>query len=309
MQFFNAEQTAARLPYPALIDALRRCFQADSEVPLRHVHIMANTDEADAMLLLKPAWTSTGYGGCKLLTLTPDNSKRGLPAIDGGYILFSRKNGQILAMMDAKAITAKRTAAASALAADFLARQNAKTHLILGSGAVAAELPAAYAAVRSIERTLIWSRTAASAAKLVQQLNAQGITAESCTDIQQAVQQADIISAATLAETPLIQGKWLKAGQHIDLIGAFRPNMHEADTDAICKSDVYIDTDAAIEEAGDLITPIKSGAFQAADIKGDLFTLCRKQSQGRQNEDAITLFKSVGTALEDLAAAEVIYRQ
>ena len=188
MKFFDAEKTAAALTYPELIDALRCYFSTDIEAPLRHVHAMPNKDEHDPMLLLKPAWAKDGeFGGTKLLTFTPDNGQRNLPAIDGAYVLFSREDGSILALMDAKPMTAKRTAAASALAADYLARKDAKVHLVIGSGAVGSELPHAHRAVRDIERTLIWSRDEQGAKKLVEKLNQQGLKAEHCADLEAGV--------------------------------------------------------------------------------------------------------------------------
>lgn len=308
MKFFNAEQTTAALTYPELIDTLRRYFSTDIEAPLRHVHTMPNQDAHDPMLLLKPAWAKDGeFGGTKLLTFTPDNGQRNLPAIDGAYVLFSRKDGRLLALMDAKPMTAKRTAAASALAADYLARKDAKIHLVIGSGAVGSELPHAYRAVRDIERTLIWSRDAASACTLVESLNEQGFDAEHCTDLESGVREADIISSATPSSEPLICGAWLREGQHIDLIGSFREDMREADDEVVSRADVFIDCDAAPKESGDLIQPIQNGVLHENDILGDLVSLCSGQAK-RNSDTAITLFKSVGTALEDLAAAEVVYK-
>ncbi|MBV7435390.1 ornithine cyclodeaminase family protein [Cardiobacteriaceae bacterium TAE3-ERU3] len=308
MKFFDAEQTAAALTYPELIDALRRYFSTDIEAPLRHVHTMPNKDEHDPMLLLKPAWAKDGeFGGTKLLTFTPDNGQRNLPAIDGAYVLFSREDGRLLALMDAKPMTAKRTAAASALAADYLARKDAKVHLVIGSGAVGSELPHAHRAVRDIERTLIWSRDEQGAKKLVEKLNQQGLKAEHCADLEAGVREADIISSATPSSEPLIFGKWLQPGQHVDLIGSFREDMREADNEAVSRAEVFIDCDAAPEESGDLIQPIKSGVLKEDDIRGDLVALCAGKAK-RESNDAITLFKSVGTALEDLAAAEVVYK-
>lgn len=308
MLFFNAEHTAAALTYPELIAALRHYFTIDSEAPLRHVHSMPNKDEHDPMLLLKPAWAKDGaFGGTKLLTFTPDNGQRNLPAIDGAYVLFSREDGRILALMDAKPMTAKRTAAASALAADYLARRDATTHLVVGSGAVGSELPYAYRNVRDIDRTIIWSRDDAGARQLVERLKQDGFNAQCCTDLEAGVRAADIISTATPSTEALIKGRWLREGQHLDLIGSFREDMREVDDDCVARAEVFIDCDAAPEESGDLIQPMSSGVLAREDIRGDLVALCAGKVK-RSSEHAITLFKSVGTALEDLAAAEVVYR-
>jgi ornithine cyclodeaminase len=210
-----------------------------------------------------------------------------------------------VALLDGTALTLRRTAAASALAADFLARRDSAVHLMVGTGALAPHLVAAHAAVRPILQTLIWGRDPGKAAALAARLVVAGIAAEPVAELEEAVAAADIISCATLAHLPLIRGAWLRPGTHLDLVGGYTPEMREADDAAVARARVYIDTDAALREAGDIIQPLRSGHLVRERIVGDLFDLSRGICPGRGNPDEITLFKSVGTALEDLAAAEL----
>jgi ornithine cyclodeaminase len=301
-------RVAASLAFPRLIPALRAAFVAGAETPLRHRHGLAAPGAAEASLLLMPAWQGRAALGVKIVTVYPENGALGLNAVSSTYLLCDGATGRHLAVIDGNEITGRRTAAASALAGDFLARRDAGTLLVVGSGHVAGMLPAAWAAVRAITRVLIWNRTPAGAERLAAQLRQDGFAATATADLQQAVRASDIISCATLASEPLIHGDWLQPGAHLDLIGGYRPDMREADDAAIARARVFIDTDAALAEAGDITQPLASGALTRAAIQGDLFALCRGASQGRTTQDEITLFKSVGSAIEDLAAAGLVYR-
>jgi ornithine cyclodeaminase/alanine dehydrogenase-like protein (mu-crystallin family) len=306
LRIFSPSQTAAALKYPALIQSICAVFASGATAPQRHHHTIKKTGEPDCVLLLMPAWAEGfGVGGVKIVNVVPGNSGRALPAIMASYLVFDEITGEHKAMLDGATLTAKRTAAVAALAADRLARQNSKTLLIVGSGRVAQELPHAFKAVRDIETVLVWSRTPASADALAKTLNGQGFSASSVTDIQSAVVQADIISCATLASEPVIKGAWLRPGQHLDLIGSYAPHMREADDEAMSRALVFIDTEAALHETGDLIKPIESGALSKSSIKGTLYDLCRADFSVNRTETDITLFKGVGHALEDLAAAKL----
>jgi ornithine cyclodeaminase/alanine dehydrogenase-like protein (mu-crystallin family) len=179
--------------------------------------------------------------------------------------------------------------------------------LVVGSGHIAGLLPAAYRVVRPIAHVQVWNIRTVGAERLAARLRAEGVAAHAVTDLAAAVAEADIVTCATLAREPLVLGQWLRPGTHLDLIGGFTPAMRETDDVAVRRSRVFIDTDAALAEAGDLIDPMANGALQRADIAGDLFTLCRGETQGRRDRSEITLFKSVGSALEDLAAAALAY--
>ena len=313
MRIITAEDLDRVLTYPALIEALREAFRTDVTVPLRHHHPVAQPG-AEAMLLLMPAWTS-GHGtgesfiGCKLVSVFPDNAKLGKPAVYGSYVLMSGATGEPLAVMDGTALTARRTAAASALAASYLAREDASHLVMIGAGALAPQLVHAHASVRPIKRVTLWNRTRGNAVKLAFGLSVGGFETEIADDLEAAVREADIVSCATLSSTPLVRGKWLRKGTHVDLVGAYTPKMREADDDAVRKARVYVDTRAgALKEAGDIVQPLRKKILKEADIRGDLFDLCRGKAKGRTKASDITLFKSVGTAIEDLAAAMLVWR-
>lgn len=300
----------ASLAFPRLIPALRAAFRAGATVPLRHVHHLVEPGEqpgeqpgAAATLLLMPAWQGRTALGVKIVTVFPDNGRRGLNAVSSTYLLCDGETGRHLAFIDGNEITGRRTAAASALAGDALARGGAASLLIVGAGHVAGMLAAAWSAVRPIRRVRIWNRRPGRAAALAAGLHAQGFEAAATDDLEAAAGQADIISCATLATEPLIRGAWLRPGTHLDLIGGFRPDMREADDDAVRMARVFVDTEAALTEAGDITQPLASLVLPRAAIAGTLFTLCRGETPGRISDDEITLFKSVGSAIEDLAPA------
>jgi alanine dehydrogenase len=235
----------------------------------------------------------------------PDNASRPLPAVHGTYMLLDAATGVPAAVLDGTALTLRRTAAASALAASYLARPDSAVHLMVGTGALAPHLIAAHAAMRPIRETLLWGRDPGKAAAVAARLAATGVVAAPVADLAAAAGVADIVTCATLAREPLIRGAWLKPGAHLDLVGGYTPEMREADDDAVARARVYVDTTAALQEAGDIVQPLRSGALADDRIAGDLFDLCRGQQPGRRDAAEITLFKSVGTALEDLAAARL----
>jgi ornithine cyclodeaminase/alanine dehydrogenase-like protein (mu-crystallin family) len=304
----DAAETRARLPFERLIPALREAFVDGATVPLRHRHDLPQADGTVASLLVMPAWCTGGLVGVKLVSVFPGNGARGLPAVSSSYLLCDGETGRHLALIDGTEITGRRTAAASALAASFLARTDATVLLVVGAGHIAGLIPAAYAVVRPIRHVLVWNVRAAGAERLAARLRTSGFTAEVVSDLADAVQRADIVSCATLARAPLILGEWLRPGVHLDLIGSFTPSMREADDTAVRRARVFIDTDAALAETGDLIGPLAGGALRRADIAGDLARLCHREVPGRRDGSEITLFKSVGSALEDLAAAALAYR-
>lgn len=304
MLVLDAAETASALDYSPLIAGLRAMFAAGVTAPLRHAHGLPRSGEPDATLLMMPAWMGDGsHGGVKIVNVVPGNAKRGLPAVTASYLLFDETTGAHVALFDGAALTGRRTAAASALAASYLARADARTLLVVGAGHIGSEMPGAYRAVLPIDRVLVWNPTSARAERLVEQLKGKGFDAAARTDLEAAVGEADIISCATLSTTPLIRGDWLKAGQHLDLVGSFTPEMREADDRAMARGRVFIDGPAAAVESGDIKGPMASGALK--EIAGTLYDLCGNRVEGRRSVADITVFKSVGLAIEDLAAARV----
>jgi alanine dehydrogenase len=316
MRIVSADDISRVLTHAALVDALHDAFRADIEVPARHVHMIPQPSGSEAKLLLMPAWTNSltnGGGrltGCKVVSVYPDNAKLNKPSVYGSYLLMSGETGEALALMDGTALTAWRTAAASALAARYLAREDAEHLVMVGAGALSAHLIRAHSAVRPIKRVTLWNRTRSRAVSTAFALHAAGIEPLIADDLETAVRTADIVSCATLSAEPLIRGAWLKKGAHVDLVGAFTPKMREADNDAVRRARIYVDVRASAPKgSGDIAIPLKSKVIKLADIQGDLFELCRGKKKGRKRKDEITLFKSVGTAIEDLAAAMLVWRR
>jgi ornithine cyclodeaminase len=310
MQTVSANEVDAALGYVDLVDTLRDAFRRDTIVPLRHHHAIP-TGSQEATLLLMPAWSAPdptpAHVGVKIVSVYPDNSVRDLPSVMGTYLLLDGHTGAPAASIDGPALTARRTAAASALAADYLVRPDAKRLLMVGTGRLASNLIEAHAAIRPINETVIWGRDRAKAERLAQRLDTSVHRVTATGDLEAAAHNTHIISCATTSRDPLIQGDWLTEGVHVDLVGGFRPDMREADDRVIERGRIFVDTrTGALAEAGDIVQPIDAGILEANDIAGDLFELCREQQTGRQSPAEITVFKSVGTALEDLAAAELL---
>lgn len=303
MQILSPEETRAALPWGRLIEAIDDGFKASATCPLRHHHHMRTEGGPDDVILLMPAWRDEGWGGIKVVNVHPGNSEKGLPAISSTYLLFDRETGQHKLILDGGELTSRRTAAASALAAKKLARPDSRRLLVVGAGRVGSNIPHAYLSVLPIEEIEVWDRYAANAERLVADLKAQGLAASQATDLQEAVGRADVISCATLAREPILMGDWLKPGQHVDLIGSFTPEMREADDTAIRRARVFIDTEHAKVESGDIRLPLEAGVIGESDILGTMTDLCRGACAGRGSDDEITLFKGVGIATEDLSAA------
>ena len=307
MRIIGPDDIHRLLDFSSLIAALRDMFRQGCEVPARHHHSIAAgaPDAAPATLLLMPAWQPGRALGIKIVSVFPDNASRALPSVHGSYLLLDPETGIPIALLDGAALTLRRTAAASALAADYLARPDIDVHLMVGTGALAPHLIAAHRAVRPIRETRIWGRDPQKAAALAARLSAEGLSAAAVTDLARAAAEADMITCATLAREPLIRGEWLRPGTHLDLVGGFTPQMREADDEAVRRARVYIDTEIAMREAGDIVQPLRSGALAPKRVAGDLFKLARGECPGRRHASEITLFKSVGTALEDLAGAKL----
>ena len=308
MQHYTADDLIVALDWQRLVDALRDGFRREVASPQRAHFKIPVAGSADATLLLMPAWSPGRYIGVKTVNIFPDNGKLQLPSVNSHYLLMSAINGLPIATFDGDELTARRTAAASALAATYLARADATRLLVVGTGRIASYLALAHAAVRPISSIQIWGRDRRKADDLATNLNKVGLASTSVVDLGEACQRADIVSCATLTIEPLIRGEWLQPGTHVDLVGAFTPSMREADDNAIGKASVFVDTRrGATTEAGEIVQAIKRGIITIDDIRGDLSDLASGRSHGRTASEEITVFKSVGCSLEDLVAAEACH--
>lgn len=312
MQTLDNAALRTALPFGALIPALRTAFASHgTTVPPRHVHTLGQGTAHAGTVLVMPAW-SDAYLGIKTINIFPANGARGLPGLHASYMLYDATTGVPLALMDGNEITARRTAAAAALGASFLARPDARVLLVLvlGCGRIARLLPHAMRCVRpGIDRVLVWNHRPEGAQALAAQWRAEGLAAQAAADLEVAVRSADIVSCATLATEPLVRGAWLAPGSHLDLIGSFTPQMKEADPASFGGgARVCIDSDEALLKAGDLLDAIASGLLAPDGVHATLTQLCRGERSGRHDPHGRTVFKAVGTALEDLAAATMAWQ-
>ncbi len=298
-----AERVHAALDWPSLVDALRTAFAAGATAPVRSSYPVT---PAGDRLLLMPAWDGAGLG-VKIVTVFPGNRERGLASVGALYMLMDGTTGHPVALIDGEALTLRRTAASSALASTYLSRPDSRTLVVVGTGALAPYMAAAHCAVRPIGRVLVWGRHADRVERAAASLAARGMPASAILDLDEALAQADIVSCATTAREPIVRGARVRPGTHVDLVGAFTPEMRESDDDLVALAEVFVDTYAgALKEAGDLVQPIAAGRFAPERVRAELAELASGTRPGRRTRDEVTLFKSVGTALEDLCAARLV---
>jgi ornithine cyclodeaminase len=304
LPFFSSDRVHAALEWRPLVDALREAFRVGANAPVRSSHPV---NAAGDRLLVMPAWDA-GSLGVKIVTVFPGNRARGLASVSALYLLMDGATGHPLALIDGEMLTLRRTAAASALAATYLARPDSKVLLVVGTGALAPYMAAAHCALRAIERVLVWGRSAEHARATTARLAAEGLPAEVCADLAAGLAAADLVTCATTAREPIVRGALVRPGTHVDLVGAFTPEMRESDDALVQRAEVFVDTYAgALKEAGDLVQPMAAGAIAREHVRAELADLVRGRHAGRGAAAAVTLFKSVGTALEDLCAARLVY--
>jgi ornithine cyclodeaminase len=306
LPFIDADAVHAALEWRALVNALREAFRTGANAPVRSSH--AVTPDGDRLLLM-PAWDASSLG-VKIVTVFPRNPARGLASVSALYLLMDVSTGHPLALIDGEALTLRRTAAASALASLYLSRPDSRTLLVVGPGRLAPYMAAAHCAVRPIERVLVWGRAPARAGALARELRDQGVPAEPCADLGAGLAQADVVTCATTSREPVLRGALVKPGTHVDLVGAFTAEMRESDDELVARASVFVDTVAgALKEAGDLVQAIAAGGIARDHVKAELADLCQGRRAGRRSAEEVTLFKSVGTALEDLCAARLVYER
>ncbi|MDH4062648.1 MAG: ornithine cyclodeaminase family protein [Aquincola sp.] len=306
LRVYSAAEVHDALPWAALVDALEAAFVAGrTEAPVRHVHRLS----PDGTLLLMPAWSDRALG-VKLVTVMQGAAAQGASTVAASYLLLDRDTGAPRALIDGEALTLRRTAATSALAARHLAPADAASLLVVGAGRLAPWMARAHVALRpALRRVRIWARRHDAAAACAAQLRAEAIDATAVEDLEAAVRAGGIVCCATTSAAPIVRGEWLAPGTHLDLVGGFRRDMREADDAAVRRAHVVVDTYAgALAEAGDLTQPLAAGLITRDHVAAELAELLRGERGARPRSDAVTLFKSVGTALEDLAAAQLALR-
>jgi len=310
VKYFSKQELENALPYPELIEALKEGFREGGHVPTRHRHNVQTESGVENSLLLMPSWQIGGMVGLKIVMVCPENNLKNLETVQSTYIISDATTGEVKAILDGDELTARRTACASALASSYLSRTNSCSMLMMGAGKIASHLIKAHSAVRELKQVYIWARRSEQAEELANRLsNELSTTITAVDDPEKYANICDIISCATLSNEPILKGNWLKKDlkQHIDLVGGYTYDMREADNDVISKSEIYVDTlDGALAEAGDILRPIKEKVITASDIRGDLFNMVNKDFI-KPITNKHTVFKSVGTALEDLIAAKYVF--
>jgi len=308
MQHVSAKRVAALLDYRTLIEALRLAHR-EGAMPDISWRVDGERDNPRNKFVQLHAWEPGAAIAVKLVGVFPGNLDRKPPepSIQGLVILFDGETGAPLLTADGAEMTFRKTAADSALAADYLARRDARVLLVAGAGGLAPHVIAAHRAVRpSIERVLIWNRTPGRAEALAAGLR-PSLDAQAVATMAEALPAADIVSCVTMATAPVVRGALLKEGAHVDLIGAYLPEMREADDDVARRAGaIFFDNRLGIEESGEVIEPLARGLITRKELVADLFDLCAGRHRGRQTERQITMYKNCGGAHLDLYTARCL---
>jgi len=308
MRSLDDAEVAAALPWGALIDSIEQMMVNPKAVaPARTAHTIPDAHGNDAFFLMKPGWIAGEVIAVKCVTVFPDNGAIDLPMIQAGMLLFDGSNGSLIGACEAGELTARRTAAASAVAAKRLARPGSRRLLVVGTGAVAPNAVLVHSHVRDFDSVEVWGRDSAKAASVVERVGREGVSATVSGDLDASVEAADVISCVTGATSPVIKGALLKPGAHLDLIGGFNFEMRESDDDCVRRATLFVDTHEDAVLAGDLAQPLADGIITTDHLVADLADLVAGRHRGRTSDDEITFFKSAGTALEDLAAAALAF--
>jgi alanine dehydrogenase len=308
MRVFAAEEIQKLITPRTLVEVLRHAFQADFSCPPREI-IAVPGGAQQRLCLIMPAFDRRGAGAVKLVTVFPGNAARALPTVQAGILVFSA-DGTPVAMLDGTIVTRLRTAAASALASTYLSREDSAHLVIIGTGSLAPHMAAAHAAVRPIRRISVCGRREAAAqrtAAAIRLVVTPDVEVLSASSAERAVASADIVSCVTSSATPVLAGRWLRDGAFVDLVGGFSPDKREADDDVVRRSRIFVDTfEGAMREAGDILNPLSRGIIGREQVEAELADLVSGRHAGRVTDDELVTFKSVGTAIEDLAAAQAV---
>ena len=301
------------LNFTDLIQTLQKTFAQPFGMPQRQVFDLDTEAASHDAFAVLPSWSEETIA-VKAFTYLPDNPKQSakLKSIYAQIMIFDRKTGVPQAVVDGTSATYWRTAAVSGLASQFLSRKDASKLLLCGTGNLASYMALSHANVRNIKQIKVWGRSPEKIDAVVKAIKAQrpNIEVTASSDIDADVQWADIISCATRSERPLFDGSLVKAGTHVDLVGNHLKTARECDSKLVTRSNVFVDAKInCCAEAGELLIPVSEGVFSLNEVKAELSELCKYEHAGRQNEQEITLFKSVGSAIADLACAQLVYQK
>jgi len=293
------------LTWPRLVDHLEACHRAPA-AEVGDLFLGGGT----RTLLNRAAWLPGGAFGLKTVSVFQDNGEKDLPTVQGVVVVFDPDTGAPRAVLDGPAVTRWKTAGDSVTGARRLARPDSRTLLVIGAGVIASTLVEAYLAVfPKLERVLVWNRTPGKAGPLLDKARAAGKEAAEVTDLRDGLGQADIVTSATMARDPFIPGEAVRPGTHVDLIGAFKADMREADDALLRKATIFVDNrDTTMEDIGELRIPLAAGTIAEADVRGDLYELSAG-TVGRTSAEEITLFKNGGGAHLDMMVADLAIRE
>ena len=313
MKFISADQVHSICSFPELVSELE---SAHREPPTDSKDLFLTNIEPEYsltnVLLVRAAWNHGSVLGLKAATTFPQNTlNSNLPSVHAIYSLFDGVNGMPIAIIDGTSMTYYKTAADSALGSKYLAQPGITRMAMVGAGAMAPYLIQAHCEILgSISHVTIWNRTQSRAQALAQSLKLSEVQIEVSNDLESTVRNAQIVSSATMTKAPIIDGQWLAPGTHLDLIGAFTPEMREVNDEAITRSKVFVDSrKSVIGEIGEITIPIETGVMREEDVIADLYQLCSGSVRGRTSELDITLFKNGGGGHLDLMTAQFIFRQ
>jgi 1-pyrroline-2-carboxylate reductase [NAD(P)H] len=310
MKTISADQVHEALAYPDLIDALQEAYAKDFTMPPRQVLLLDDKDDNHDAVALLPSWNDRMIG-VKTFTYYPDNQPP-YQSLYSKILLFDRAHGEPLALVDGTSVTFWRTAGISGLATRLLAREDASSLLLLGTGNLARYIIRANLSVRPLKRVMVWGRDASKAQNVVADMEAAfpEVSFEVAQGVETACGEADIVVSATGSHEPLVLGDWIRAGTHCDFIGNHHATKRECDTALVLKSKVYADSRTnCFREAGEILVPISEGVYQEGAIAGELTEMCAGSIPLRENAEEITLFKSIGMALSDLVGASLAYER
>ncbi|MCE9518100.1 MAG: ornithine cyclodeaminase family protein [Verrucomicrobia bacterium] len=309
MKTITADQVHAALHYPDFIDSLHESFAGSYTMPPRQVMLLDEASGSHDAFAMLPSWNDQVIA-LKAFTYFPGNQAPNR-TLYSQILLFDRNCGAPLALVDGVSVTCWRTAGVSALASRFLSRPDSETLLLLGTGKLAPFLIRAHSSVRPLKQVIVWGRSKDKSAALIETMAREIPTLkfEVATDLPAACGLADIVVCATGSTEILVRGEWIKPGTHTDFLGNHHATKRECDTAMVTMSRVFVDTRVnCFKEAGEILLPVSEGVYSTDQVAGELSDLCRGRVPARQNNEEITLFKSVGCALGDLCGALIAWR-